>query len=1456
MAGRKGQEFTAETKRQLAQRAGYRCSHPECRRPTSGPQMGGDGVVSIGEAAHITAAAPGPGAARYDATLSSEERRGFNNGIWMCGVHAKLIDNDEKQYTVALLRNWKAKAEDAAFQEITTGRLSLPVPAPEQLDPEVLAKLGIRDPDLEALTQRARVAAEEDIATFKTDERWPAHPISLSLKSADAGGHRFDFVTCARALQSCGQMAIISQPGTGKSITSVQVVDALLQRPEQVAIRVPLNEWSAFPEGILDSLTRRVSFRTFQQSQFIFLALHGRLTLVLDGWNELDAASRKRARADLSQLFRGCPLLEIVITSRRQAMDLPVAGRVVEIQPLSERQQIEIARAVHGDRGEAMIDRAWRIPGLRKLVSIPLYLNALLLSSPDGKLPTTKEAALRLFVRQHDERPENEEALRAVLHGMHHDILTALAIEATHSGNTWLADDRARPVVAAAGRRLKDSGQLEAAPQPGDVLDVLVNHHTLIRAGRDGGVSFQHQQIQEWFAARYVEALMLSSAAGNPEARNELRTKVLNWGKWDESLHFACERLSHLDNRGIDAVAACVLEGLAIDPLLTAGMIYRSAPAVWDQVAHEVVAFVSRWHRPTEADLAFRFMMISGRGEFSNEVWAVVHRAHEDQGRVFDRRPIRPGALGPNAADTIERLVVQMRRDVIWNLAYNGDMDAMELAAGLAARDVQPSTQVDIIQILQMRGSDRLVREILAAASPEVWRSLAVDDFADEVDDADIRQKLSEIVRNVAGNEKDPLRRIRYLLRRDDPKAEVGGQIAAIIASEEFEVKSGGLGGSVSEAFSKYPEEVGKAMLQRLERGLEIPGDGEEGLYGCPVIDEEPIAGVVLRGAARIAESAVALAGPCIVGALIDERLAQGGRVESEAALERQRLVEALIKRSRVGSFVPAWLERAGTNDPDQISVLSGLLQCHGRERVDDLPLQIEQMDHARLVAAYVRWADVLLASPVANRQHLAEWTRGTRRLRSEALLELLARFLAEDLARWRNAQAQRVRAQQQSPEAYMNWCRYYTDAFVAIGSENACNVLIGYLRDDLFGPDAARALKRIYDAAQPTPEERGYVFGLDFAQFREMRMSRGAERVVTPLTAEAILAVVRDYIRPEATEAERKRALDLAAIALRFPVADRGIVEALLAQPVSIRLKREVLVAQLLAGETIPANLVMEGVIEWEREQRAAKWADPQVNWRLEEWLDLLPFSDRPSALLEALDRTVDIRWPIPRMTHLFTSLQNAPGEEVEEVIIELGRRDPALFGHQWRSALMNRQTTSAYIRLFSVLLDPNVPDKAKKELESWHVREDLARHLKQHPEFRSELLKRYSDPAMLVIRPIVERALTAVPDIETVAQLVGAKAAGGGYDKALRSAIRNMALMDQHMPGHSGMIETVPIDASELRKRLLTIALSDGGEAELAKWCLIAIDRIRYSLGRPETEPRHPDIDSAVPWPLTNNL
>ena len=75
-------DFSQSVKDLLANRVGWKCSNPNCRKATRGAGVEKTTIINIGVASHITAASKG--GPRYDENMTAQERKSFENGIWLC----------------------------------------------------------------------------------------------------------------------------------------------------------------------------------------------------------------------------------------------------------------------------------------------------------------------------------------------------------------------------------------------------------------------------------------------------------------------------------------------------------------------------------------------------------------------------------------------------------------------------------------------------------------------------------------------------------------------------------------------------------------------------------------------------------------------------------------------------------------------------------------------------------------------------------------------------------------------------------------------------------------------------------------------------------------------------------------------------------------------------------------------------------------------------------------------------------------------------------------------------------------------------------------------------------------------------------------------------------------------------------------------------------------------------
>ena len=1459
--------FSKPVIRKLAERVAFLCSCPDCRNPTLGPSSDPDASVNLGKAAHITAAAKG--GPRYDPTLTALERRSIQNGIWLCAIHADLVDKDEAAYSVMLLRTWKEQAEKQAANAAFTnqgGRTLKVVYEVSEEDRSFLRSLSLPPEETtEVILPRLTEAARRDIQAFVDVQEAAPHAIPLDLTLLSGSGEvATSLAGLARGISVSDEVALVSPPGTGKTTTLIQLAETVLGSSDKVPVYIPLSEWEGTGITWFETLTRRNAFKSFKPEHFMQLAYEGRLVLLLDGWNELSPEATAQAHVQLSALQRDFPQLGTAIGTRQQAH--AIEAPTVRVEPLHEDQQLELARRLRGAEGERLVDQAWRTPGLRELVRIPLYLKALLLGVRGDTLPDTKDAVLSSFARQHESVPEKAVLLRSRVLGLHPEILAELASTANATGTTALTEEQARRSVADAVARLQSNGQLTGPLQPATVIDTLVDSHLLTRTSAASNVSFQHQQFQEWFASLHVERLMLAAATGDARARQMLREAVLDRPPWEESILFACERLSRKDQNDVTAVATAIIDTLGIDPMLAAEMIQRSGANVWKCARDQVMQFAGSWHTPGHIDRSLKFMMMTGQADFASAVWPFLEHS-DSQVYLHALRlaePFRPSVLGPDAARRLAGLSDVQRGHVIAGIAHQSGYDGMDLAATVARIDKNPQVIAEVIEALEFRGAMRHVTEILEKADECVWQVVTDRGIIRDLFESAQRTRLAAMRRDRIDRETDPVKRAQLLLHSRVDGVDAEGQLRQTLTSEALGAHSDQGRSLVQEVARHFPTMAAEAMVSRLQAGRTVPRGVEDLLDTVPAVDSGPIAEAALKPDTKTPSSPAVrrLIGPLTVGNLIDAFVAlkakllvaqREGRPQDKATSDEYFAYRDAITESRQQSFLSALIERAGTTDVHAITSLADLLHLHGR-RTDHAPMVLSPEDRGRLVAILLRWSETLLVAPEATRHHVASVMQAMARVPAPAFVPVIDSMLQRDLAETAG-ELEEMRRNRKTPVRY-SYDNWYRATLAAIGDTQVSALMVKYLPDLSFGVEAAHVLLDLWNRDHPSGKDRRFALWHDYSEVKARRGQLGANPPVSGESAEAIWKIVRQYGASSEPLDKQRHAVKLACIAMRMPFGvNRREAEEVFKLPLPYAAKQDLFVVAAMSGVVISSSMLTEAIRELLRDAQTQSWRLDENRGELMTWIEIFAFSDQPLAVLGSLDLlSPDQRAPY-RLRRLLAAVGQSPHSDSVKVLKALAERDPSIAeDDDWFDALVRLDSVDAARTLLESLCSGTLGGRQRQSRHRFSDR--LNGFAKAHPAFKGELLRRYSDAAPCKARDILESALLESADPDALLAVVHSMASRGeDFDHRLSSALRKLAIGQTPSARWLNAVELFSVPLTAFRKQLFAL-LADHKQARLAQRCLEELDQLRDEYGRVKDEPRHPDIATGRPWPIVAKL
>jgi hypothetical protein len=267
----------------------------------------------------------------------------------------------------------------------------------------------------------------------------------------------------------------------------------------------------------------------------------------------------------------------------------------------------------------------------------------------------------------------------------------------------------------------------------------------------------------------------------------------------------------------------------------------------------------------------------------------------------------------------------------------------------------------------------------------------------------------------------------------------------------------------------------------------------------------------------------------------------------------------------------------------------------------------------------------------------------------------------------------------------------------------------------------------------------------------------------------------------------------------------------------------------------------------------------DQGSRYLLPRCLSLLPLFDPPSAGIARMKEIIDTaRLQAYELREVLTALGNSRSDEALNLLLEISEKYGLQLQHmgsEWIDAIMAIDTAEARKVVMS-FVDHEIPQVMGKRGLEYHERGRIASRIANIARSDRAVRERIYTLCVTAVHPQA-RGLLA----EVVSLLGTSEALIAGLNliqdrlspmipQELIAGLENAFLGKQpYGSGHSYTIE--PKSSDEIRRLLFTMSMGDDSRKRSACLLLGQIESWRLEYGRPSNEPRHPDIDSGLPWP-----
>ena len=649
---------------------------------------------------------------------------------------AKVGNADRKQWEQVIQKDYGVELHILEREEIITLMM---MPENASLNASFLHISVHAEPQLAELIARTRRAANAVTRTWTG--RIKGHPlIELAAVRVDPNGAESSDVLSLeqieQSLLKSGRIVLEGPAGRGKTTMLIQFA----QRAHTACIPfiIELPAWTSSRRGILEFIAGMPAFQVegLTSGDLARVQQKEPFMLLLNGWNEVAESNSAQANDAIRELERDFPSAGIIVATRTHHVTPPLPGalrlRLLRLRRVQRAAYLDVRLGAKCAELRARIDAD---TSLDELTRTPFILSEVAsLFEAGAEIPSTKIDVLAQVLRLQEQRDEHRNALQAgPIFGRQTDYLKTLATKMTGRGTVTLPEVDARAVTAAVARELADSGQIDLVGAPA-VLATLTAHHVLERVDYPETVfQFEHQQLQEYYAALDVRARLLDLREDDCEATVRFTADYVNDSAWAEPLRMIAETFAEKASNGRAVMQSARAGGKLVEMALAVDLVFAGelaklcGAAVWNQVGAAVGERFRAVHATRDDNYqqyAVAAMLATGADDFCDIILPLLS-GPDQQTRLRTYRlwpDLQCSSLGSNWREEVRGWSDEARVDFVSELLHHRSNEDI---AAFAAEDNNTEVKMAAASGLMWTRSDDMLILVLESMDAQTFEDIA-----------------------------------------------------------------------------------------------------------------------------------------------------------------------------------------------------------------------------------------------------------------------------------------------------------------------------------------------------------------------------------------------------------------------------------------------------------------------------------------------------------------------------------------------------------------------------------------------------------------------------------------------------------------------------------------------------------------------------------------------------------